>query len=96
MDLMERICIKFRSSNSANLRQSSSPILTGRASSAASFKSKMTSTDTHHDPNMISWADYMAQNAPDEDESSSISDEDFRDDSLNDADWTDQQGGASP
>lgn len=47
------------------------------------------------DPNMISWADYMARNASDNDLSASDSEDDFRGDTLNDADWDGQHGGTS-
>jgi hypothetical protein len=48
------------------------------------------------DPNMISWSDYMAQNASDNGTTSSDSEDDFRGDSLNDADWEGQSGGMYP
>lgn len=44
----------------------------------------------NEDPNMISWSQYLYDS---DDENSSESEDDFRDDSLNDADWDGQGRG---
>jgi hypothetical protein len=48
----------------------------------------MTSQMRREDPNMLSWAQYLKESE------SSDSGDDFRDDSLNDADWDGQAGGS--
>lgn len=46
------------------------------------------------DPNMLSWAEYLHDS--DIDTTSSDSEDDFRGDSLNDADWDGQENGTLP
>ena len=48
---------------------------------------------TTNDPNMLSWSQYLHES---DDENSSESEEDFRGDSLNDADWDGQGRGLHP
>ena len=48
--------------------------------------------DVHDDPNLISWSQYLHHS---DDENSSESEDDFRGDSLNDADWDGQGRGIS-
>jgi len=47
-------------------------------------------SSNNDDPNMLSWSQYLQDS---DKEDGSESDDDFRDDSLNDADWDGQSGG---
>ena len=49
------------------------------------------STETQDDPNMVSWAQYLHDS---DNENTSESEDDFRGDSLNDADWDGQGRGS--
>jgi hypothetical protein len=51
------------------------------------------STETQDDPNLVSWAQYLHDS---DNENSSESEDDFRGDSLNDADWDGQVKGTLP